>query len=372
MRKRLQKRFIRRKLQGDVRVSGENTMLSILIPVYNVELYLSECVESIFAQNPKYPIEILLLDDCSTDNSEVIAMQLCQKYDGKISLLTHSENRGISAARNSLLEAASGEYIWFLDSDDKLLASSLEKLDEIVTRHKPDVILCDYSRKNGIRITTFDGPAGSLETDREALVRGVFTERKMHNWSKIALRSLWGHDLRFPEGKLFEDITICSRLLLRAKSYFHAPENWVYYRKHEESLTQRVAKAAGFDEANHDDYASALAGFSEQLEAELGPVNPATHFAIAHFQAKIFRQTGFKIIKAIGLRGRIKGMVRLIRRYRKIIEADSPVPFDELLKHYWARSHISSLFLLGLFCLLASGGADKLNTASLSATGDVK
>lgn len=372
MPKRWQRQFVRQIFPDNARVTNDHPLLSILIPVYNVERYLAECVESIFAQNPEYSVEVLLLDDCSTDGSRAIANQLRQKHPENIRLLSHRENRGISAVRNSLLEAAQGEYIWFLDSDDKLLGPSLRRLGELVERHRPDIILCDYCREDGIRIPTFEGPAGSLEQDREALVRGVFVVRKMHNWSKISRRALWEDDLRFPEGKLFEDIPVCSRLLLRAKTYFHAPEKWIYYREHRDSLTQRVALADDFDEARHDDYAEALTGFVELFEAELGPLDPATHFAIAHFQAKIFRQTGFKIIKAIGLRGRFREMARLIRRYRTIIEAASPIPFDQLLRQYWLRSRISCLIFLGLFCFLASMGTGRSERVSQSPARHVK
>lgn len=119
--------------------------LSVLIPVYNVRDYLAECVASVLEQAPDDgSVEVLLLDDCSTDGSSETIDQLRARWPGRLRLLQHDRNRGLSAARNTMLGAAQGEYIWFLDSDDKLLPGAIPALHQIVQAHGPDAVLCDF------------------------------------------------------------------------------------------------------------------------------------------------------------------------------------------------------------------------------------
>ena len=89
---------------------------SIVLPVYNVEKYLKRAVESVLNQSYKN-FEIILINDCSSDGSQAICSEYCEK-DPRISLINHSKNKGVSAARNTGYLAANGEYIWFMDSDD--------------------------------------------------------------------------------------------------------------------------------------------------------------------------------------------------------------------------------------------------------------
>ena len=95
--------------------------LSILVPVYKVEVYLQECAQSILAQ-AEAGVEIIFLDDASPDGSAAILKDLQHSHPHQIRLLRHDLNQGISAARNALLKAAQGEHIWFIDADDILEA----------------------------------------------------------------------------------------------------------------------------------------------------------------------------------------------------------------------------------------------------------
>ena len=114
--------------------------LSILIPVYNVEMYLEDCISSVISQVDS-GVEIILLDDCSTDASLIMAKEIVASCKHPIGLLRHDKNRGLSAARNTLLEAANGEYIWFLDSDDILKSDAIVSLKSIIDKYNPDLIL---------------------------------------------------------------------------------------------------------------------------------------------------------------------------------------------------------------------------------------
>ena len=120
--------------------------LSILVPVYNVQPYLRECLASVVEQlDGDDGVQILLLDDCSTDGSEALMQELARRWPDRLQLLRHERNSGLSAARNTMIDAARGEYLWFLDSDDKLLPGAIASLRAIVQAHAPDVVLCDFA-----------------------------------------------------------------------------------------------------------------------------------------------------------------------------------------------------------------------------------
>lgn len=114
---------------------------SVIIPVYNMEKYLSECVESVLSQNFK-DFEIILVDDGSTDSSK----EICDQYSDKYSFVytIHQKNQGLSEARNTGIRMAKGNYLLFLDSDDFIKKNGLEILNKIVNENDPDIIINNY------------------------------------------------------------------------------------------------------------------------------------------------------------------------------------------------------------------------------------
>lgn len=223
-----------------------NPWLSILIPVYNVAPYVSDCLRSILHQVDS-GVEIIALDDCSTDQSLALLQEIAANSPHPILVLKNTENRGLSAARNRLLDAARGDYIWFIDSDDLLAANAINALAQKIRTHRPDLVLCDFSVlrtekrfkhqfRDETHIRTFPETGQVLMSDPIKLFEGIFQKRKLHIWSKISRRSLWGTDLRFPEGRLMEDIVVTPRLCLRVKTYLHVNKPWVIYRQREGSI----------------------------------------------------------------------------------------------------------------------------------------
>lgn len=110
-----------------------NPLVSVVVPINNTEKYLIKCVNSIIAQSYKN-IEIILVDDGSTDSSPALCEEL-KKTDERISVI-HKENGGLSSARNEGINRASGDYIMFIDSDDELAESSIEDMVEIAIAKK--------------------------------------------------------------------------------------------------------------------------------------------------------------------------------------------------------------------------------------------
>ena len=121
--------------------------VSIIVPVYNVEGYIADCFQSIINQTYTGPIECLFIDDCGNDNSVQILEGLIKSYDGSIEmrLLHHEKNKGLSGARNTGIENATGDYLFFLDSDDQLYPQSIACLSNAAKNGSwPDIILGSY------------------------------------------------------------------------------------------------------------------------------------------------------------------------------------------------------------------------------------
>lgn len=112
--------------------------LSIIIPVYNVDKYLAECLDSVITQTLK-EIEIICVDDCSPDNSLIILNHYA-KIDSRIKIVQHEKNQGLGAARNTGVKAATGEYIWFIDSDDLITKEACQLLYETAKENDVDIL----------------------------------------------------------------------------------------------------------------------------------------------------------------------------------------------------------------------------------------
>ena len=338
-------------MRSDLATKGDSPpLLSILLPVYNVAPYLEECVQSIISQVDRDDIEIILLDDASTDGSYALCQSLCQQHGSLLKLLQHTKNRGLSAARNSLLDASTGTYIWFIDSDDVMLPSALKDLCAILDNASPDMILCDYEQ-NGRHFRCFTGKAESLETDTEKLIAGVFEARKLHAWSKISRRSLWEKSHQFPEGKCFEDIATTPWLLLNAQSYYYVPKPWIYYRVRAGSIISMVShKSAAFDDRKNDDLAQAMHGFPEYFQSRLPGASLETRFLISHFLAKEYTKIVHRLIKCLWNHDHVAVILMKMNRYNLMMQEGSPMPFREVAREYYKRGKIVR-WLVTLLCL---------------------
>ncbi len=266
--------------------------LSVLIPVYNVQAYLSECLASVVGQlGGDDGVQILVLDDCSTDDSWPLMQALAQRWPGRLRLLRHERNGGLSAARNTLMDAARGEYLWLLDSDDKLLPGAIEGLRAIVGTHAPDVVLCDFTvwrerprLKHRLRgehhRRSFGGPARRLVHDGCELLAGMLSAGELHAWSKISRRALWGVDLRFPPRRHFEDMTTMPLMALRAESFYYEPRPWVAYRQRGDSILASMNLAKALDQS------AALLPFAQALKNSPCGTQARLRLALAHQAAR--------------------------------------------------------------------------------------
>lgn len=185
-------------------------MISVIVPVYNVEPYLRKCIESIINQTYR-ELEILLIDDGSTDRSG----EICEDFrrDSRIRVF-HTENRGLSAARNLGLDNACGEYIGFVDSDDWIEADMYELLLRKAEETGADIVECgvfiEYST-----VTKKQAAFQNTVSDTRAVEVLIEDGIRTQVWNKIWKRHVFV-DIRFPEGRSFEDIATTYKLLQHA------------------------------------------------------------------------------------------------------------------------------------------------------------
>lgn len=203
--------------------------LSVIVSIYNIEQYLPRAIASICSQTYRN-LEIILVDDGSTDGSGSICDEQAAK-DIRIRVI-HKTNGGLSSARNAGIEAATGEVIAFVDGDDWIDESMYEKMLSLLQNHQADMVVCSYKNisKNGVTDTS-TGKVTEWE-GREAL--RIFIEEKeeyqIQNaaWNKLYTRKLLG-ELRFPEGKLFEDIVYTTKLLAKSSRTIYVDQAYYNY-----------------------------------------------------------------------------------------------------------------------------------------------
>ena len=311
--------------------------LSVLIPVYKVEAYLDQCLSSIIEQADA-GVEIIACDDASPDGSGAIAQRYVDAHPQQVRMIRHAQNSGLSAARNSMLEVAQGDFVWFIDSDDWLRPGAIAAVAEVVRAHNPDVIGCDYRRKNVLK-SGFSGPKGQLLTDRDQFLGGICASRKMYAWLKISRRMLWDDGLRFPVGRVFEDAAVTPWLALAARSYFHIDAPLVEYRVRGDSIVAGAKNLRKpFDLASHLDLAEALQGFPEALDRDEESF-PQTRKGISHFVAMEFSKTAERIFRTRTY-GDKRAVRDLVTRFRVRMEQSSPIPFAQMLGDYARRGRM--------------------------------
>ena len=184
--------------------------ISIIIPVYNVAPYIEDCLHSVMRQTYAGDMECFIVDDCGTDDSIAIAERMITEYNGSIrfEMLHHDHNRGLSAARNTGMERATGDYIYFLDSDDEITEDCLEKMMAVVMEH-PEVELVQGSYEvNGVTyprksINPLTYTVSNQEVRECLYLRSQVTSSA---WNKLVKRSfIINYHLLFKEGLLYED-----------------------------------------------------------------------------------------------------------------------------------------------------------------------
>lgn len=193
-------------------------MLSVIVAVYNIDKYISKCIESILQQAYE-DMEILLIDDGSTDNSGRICDEYAEK-DARIKVV-HQKNSGLSAARNTGLGIAKGRYLAFVDGDDWIEKEMYAEMIRYAELYGADLVACRNKRIYPEEIV--DGSTGKVivyKSPFEMLTQCLKNEEEVliqqAAWNKLYTREILQNE-RFPEGKWYEDVAFSARILSRVK-----------------------------------------------------------------------------------------------------------------------------------------------------------
>ncbi len=305
--------------------------LSVLVPVYNSEAYLSACLDSLITQDLQ-DVCIHLYNDGSTDASFEICQSYADRYPEQIKFESCQTNQGISFARNRLLDLADGDYVWFIDSDDYVLPDSVSKARVYILRDQPDMLLCDYMKAQ-TAMTTFPGTTHH-STNLQALVAGKFKYRKLHCWHKIIRREVIKQTAPFPNGHVFEDIHRMSRLLPHIKSYTYLAEPLVHYRVRDGSIMDSLRGWEGaFDIRKHEDLLIAL----QQLECLSAlSMTDSMRFYISNYVTREYIKAAKRFRKCAKTNENDFNM----QAYRRDMEACSPLNFETVAREYLKRRKI--------------------------------
>lgn len=213
---------------------GEGTpRFSIIIPVYNVKEYLADCLDSLLAQTFQN-FEVIVIDDVSTDGSKDLALSYAARYPNKISVLQHTVNTRQGGARNTGIQAALGEYLMFVDSDDYLVPEALELLSNAIQREKADIVeFCYFSvdeKGNYLRRSSFGNRISRLGIHKPLLISA------MGPWNKAYHASLFRDTgIRFPEKYYYEDYWTVPKVLMAAKRVAYIEDALYCYRQRSSS-----------------------------------------------------------------------------------------------------------------------------------------
>jgi glycosyltransferase involved in cell wall biosynthesis len=219
-----------------------SNLISIIVPVYNMERYLDRCVSSIVNQTYKN-LEIILVDDGSTDSSP----QMCEDYaknDARIKAV-HKENGGLSDARNAGLKIATGNYIGYVDSDDWIEPNMYERMINACIDNDAEMALCRYFREYDDK-TIDDGTDRVDILDRENLLNIYITDKDgfmVYNsvWSKLFKRGLI-ENVMFPKGQNSEDIMYTTRAMCRLNKAVYIDACLYHYVIDRKDSIMNVAK----------------------------------------------------------------------------------------------------------------------------------
>ena len=294
-------------------------MISVIIPVYNVENYLEECLNSV--QNQTYTnIEVILVNDGSTDNSKRICERYCQE-DSRFHLL-NQENQGQSVARNTGVAASTGEFIAFVDSDDIILPNYLETLMQYLAA---DVDIVESQFTVSKKKFLAENPKEStiiFEGDSQKAVKAVSNHTLSVNPVTKLYRRAVVEVVPYLEGIIFEDIYSGVGMLKYTRKIVLLDYVGYYYRQHQSSTMHRTFSPKNLDVFTASDKLIELYSDREALLPYIGKY--LVHVATMHYQdyiqkgnpyAKVYQQKLAEYVTLTKKNPELAKKTRMIRLY---------------------------------------------------------
>ena len=218
--------------------------VSVIVPVYNVAEYVEECIRSVLCQTYR-DLELVIVDDCTKDNSMDIIRNVLDSVhtDISVKIVRHEKNKGLSAARNTGIAHSSGDYLFFLDSDDKITDDCIEVLSGALDNGTMDVVIGDYIVENPDKYY----PILKLKTSvlrGQAYIRKIYMKERMYPmaWNRlVAKRFITENGLYFKEGMIHEDVLWTFQCMCVAKMMAVVKHVTYVYRLRENSITIGIA-----------------------------------------------------------------------------------------------------------------------------------
>lgn len=245
-------------------------LISLIIPVYNVEKYLDYCMKSVLAQNYTN-LEIILVDDGSTDSSG----KICDEYaiiDHRIKVI-HKENGGLSSARNIGIETMTGEYLSFIDSDDFIRLDYVSKMYSYIIRDNSDLVVCSFKKviNDEAYDVIFPDKSQHFIFDRETTKLKMLSRQiPMYAHGKLYCVKVIGQ-LKFPEGKLYEDVPTNWEVAKTIERTTYITDEIYFYRQRLGSIVNAQYGHARMDQLY----------FAEKILGEIKEGDPLYHIAMS-------------------------------------------------------------------------------------------
>ncbi len=314
-------------------------LVSVIIPVYNVEKYLDRCMRSVLEQTYTN-LDIILVDDGSSDGSGII----CDRYqgmDGRVRVI-HKQNGGLSDARNAGIDAARADYLIFLDSDDFVDREYVSFLYALLREHDADISICRYMRFSGLEEIgkAKKGQEAILFSNTKALEALLYTPEVIPQSAnaKMYKRELFD-GVRYPVGKLHEDIGTTYKLLYKAKKIAYSASQYYFYFQRMDGIVH-----SEFTERKMDavDFAEEILGFLEIHAPKLR--NAAVCYAFSQ-NVQILMQLPlhddrYKTVK--------KRLMDNIKKYRGTVVFDAKVTLPRRLGALAAYGNLDLVRRLGI------------------------
>ena len=211
-----------------------NLQLSIIIPFYNVEKYIAECLDSVYAQDmPESEYEVICVNDCSPDNSREIVLAYQKKHDNLI-LIEHETNKMLGAARNTGLRAAKGDYVWFIDSDDYIEINVFRKLLNRLFSNDLEILQFNIQKvtdEKEFLETIFFPVQIKIITGLSYCKEYLFSNWNLSAWNRIYKRVLLIDNLfYYPEGVFYEDSVHSLNSLFACNRFSYLTDVIYFYR----------------------------------------------------------------------------------------------------------------------------------------------
>ena len=291
--------------------------VSVIIPLYNAEKYLGVCLDSLLIQTLR-DFEVIVVDDCSTDNSVAVAESYLEKFGGRLKIIDLPENTGsASLPRNEGLRFSRGEYVLFMDNDDLLLVNALEELYALAEKFRADVVymergfLCGeeslpekfteaaWDKKNSAQ----DAPTLEPDDLNERLGKFLQTGYGWAPWEKFLRRDfLLANRIEFPPVKISEDVLWTFKVVCLAKNFLRVPNRLYVYRSVKNSWSRIKREPADEIKFRLDPLINGLDYLDAFLhESEFFALNPARRFDVTNFFVKM---------QVAGMLGALKNLSR--------------------------------------------------------------